>query len=57
MITLQGCALIAELIAGIGLAIALAGLGIRRSKPWLVGSVVAVAALMIAATVVINATT
>ncbi|MGC1780321.1 MAG: hypothetical protein WBB34_20490 [Xanthobacteraceae bacterium] len=56
MITLQGCALIAELIAGIGLAVALAGFGIIRSKSWLVGSAVAFTVLMLAATVIIDAT-
>ncbi len=56
MITLQGCALIAELIAGIGLAVALAGFGISRSKSWLVGSAVAFTVLMLAATVIIDAT-
>jgi len=57
MVTFQGCALIAELIAGIGLAIALAGFGIRPSRSWLVGSAVAFAALLVAATILINATT
>jgi hypothetical protein len=40
MVTLQGLALIAELAAAMLLIVALAGFGLSRSKPWLMGSAV-----------------
>jgi hypothetical protein len=54
MITLQGFSLIAELAASIWLTVALAGFGISRSKPWLMGSAVAFIALMVAVTMLIE---
>jgi hypothetical protein len=43
MVTPQGLALIAELIAGLSLFVGIVGFGIRRTKPWLVVSVLAAA--------------
>jgi hypothetical protein len=52
MITPKGVALIAELIAAAWLIVALAGLAVCRSKLWLACSATAIAALIVAATVV-----
>jgi hypothetical protein len=57
MVTLQGYALIAELAAAIWLIISLAGFGISRSKPWLMGSAVAFTALIVAVTMLIESST
>jgi hypothetical protein len=57
MVTLHGIALIAELIAAAWLAIALAGFTKWRKAPWLVCCGVATLALIIAALVVIEAST
>ena len=57
MVTLQGFALIAELAAAIWLIVALAGFGVSRSKPWLMGSAVAFVALMVAVTMLIESST
>ena len=54
MITPKGFALIAELLAAACLIVALLGLSIRRSRPFLVSSVVAFAALIAAVTVLID---
>lgn len=54
MVTLQGAALITESIAAICLIAALAGFGIRHSKPWLIGAAAAFAILIVAATVMIE---
>ena len=53
MIKLQGYGLIAELIAAALLIIALTGLFVQRSKPWLVGVTMAFVIVTAAATVVI----
>ena len=52
----EGIALIAELIATLALAVALVGFRMRRSLPWLVGSIVALVVLLAAVTVIVNAT-
>jgi hypothetical protein len=57
MITLQGFALIAELAAAVWLIVALAGFGISRSKPWLMGSAVAFVTLIVAVTMLIESST
>ncbi|MGC2077092.1 MAG: hypothetical protein WA728_13880 [Xanthobacteraceae bacterium] len=57
MVTLQGFALIAELAAAIWLIVALAGFGISRAKPWLMGSAVAFVALIVAVTMLIESST
>ena len=57
MITSQGYGLIAELIAAGLLITALTGLFVQRSKPWLVGVMMAFVILTAAATVVIAAST
>ena len=57
MITLQGFSLLAELAAAIWLIVALAGFGISRSKPWLMGCAVAFIALIVAATMLIESST
>jgi hypothetical protein len=57
MITLHGIALIAELIAAAWLAIALAGFTKWRGAPWLTCCGVSTLALIIAALVVIEAST
>jgi hypothetical protein len=57
MVTLQGFALIAELAAAISLIVALAGFGVCRSKPWLMGSAVAFVALIVAVTMLIGSST
>jgi hypothetical protein len=57
MVTLQGFAIIAELAAAIWLIVALAGFGISRSKPWLMGSAIAFVALIVAVTVLIESST
>ena len=57
MVTLQGFALIAELTAALWLIVALAGFGISRSKPWLMGSAVAFIALIVAVAVLIESST
>jgi hypothetical protein len=55
MLTLKGAALIAEVIAAACLVVALAGFRIRRTKPWLVCSIVAVAMLLTSVAVIIGA--
>jgi hypothetical protein len=57
MITVQGFALIAELAAAACLMVALAGFGVSRSKPWLMGSAVAFIALIVAVTMLIESST
>jgi len=57
MITSQGYGLIAELIAAALLIVALTGLFVQRSKPWLVGVTMAFVILTAAATVVIASST
>jgi len=56
MVTLQGFALIAELIAAAVLIATLFGFWRRRSKPWFVASVVAFVALIVVVTVIIDST-
>ena len=57
MITSQGYGLIAESIAAALLIVALTGLLVQRSKPWLVGVTMAFVILTAAATVVIASST
>ena len=57
MVTLQGLALIAELAAAMLLIVALAGFGLSRSKPWLMGSAIAFIALIVAVTLLIESST
>ena len=57
MVTLHGVALIAELFAAIWLAIAFASFTSWRKAPWLACCGVATLALIIAALVVIEAST
>ena len=57
MITSHGYGLIAELTAAALLIPALTGLFVQRSKPWLVGVMMAFVILTAAATVVIAAST
>jgi hypothetical protein len=57
MITSQGYGLIAELIAASFLIVALTGLFVERSKPWLIGVTMAFVILTAAATVVIASST
>ena len=57
MVTSQGYGLIAELIAAGLLITALTGLFVQRSKPWLVGVMMAFVILTAAATVVIASST
>ncbi|HEV2625827.1 MAG TPA: hypothetical protein VGV62_12075 [Xanthobacteraceae bacterium] len=57
MITSQGYGLIAESIAAALLIVALSGLLVQRSKPWLVGVTMAFVILTAAATVVIASST
>ncbi len=57
MITLQGDALIAELIAGALLVIALAGFAISRRTIWLFGTMVALVLLLLTVTIVIESST
>jgi hypothetical protein len=52
----EGIALIAELIAALTLAVALIGFRIRRSLPWLVGSIIAFVVLLAAVTIIVNST-
>jgi hypothetical protein len=56
MLTPEGAALIAEVIAAAWLIVALAGFCIRRTTPWLVCSVVAVAMLLTSVAVIIGST-
>jgi hypothetical protein len=55
MFTLEGAALIAEVVAMAWLIIALAGFRIRRTTPWLICSIVAVAMLLASVAVIIDA--
>jgi hypothetical protein len=55
MLTVEGAALIAEVIAAAWLMIALAGFSVRHSAPWLVFSAVAAALLLTSVDVVIGA--
>ena len=57
MITSQGYGLIAESIAAALLIVALSGLLVQRSNPWLVGVTMAFVILTVAATVVIASST
>jgi uncharacterized membrane protein YkgB len=57
MVTLQGFALIAELIAAAWLIIALASFGINRSKSGLVGSAIAFMVLIVTVTIIIHSST
>ena len=57
MVTSQGYGLIAELIAAALLIVALTGLFVQRSKPWLVGVTMALVILIVAATVVMASST
>jgi hypothetical protein len=57
MIKSQGLALIAELAGSALLIVALTGFTIRRSRPWLMGAAMAFAILIVAATIVIEAST
>jgi hypothetical protein len=57
MMTSQGVGLIAELIGTALLVVALTGLSIRRSQPWLVGVAVAMTILVVAVTIVVEAST
>ena len=54
MITLKGFALIAEFTAAVWLIAALAGFRISRSESWLVSSAIAVVALLVAVTMLID---
>lgn len=53
MLTFEGAALIAELIAAALVATAVIGFCITRSKLWLVGSIMALVALIAAVTIVV----
>jgi hypothetical protein len=57
MMTSQGIGLIAELIGTALLVVALTGFSIRRSQPWLVGAAVAMTILVVAVTIVVEAST
>jgi hypothetical protein len=57
MLTLHGIALLAELFAAASLAIALAGFAKWRDTPWLVCCGAAILAMIVAALVVIEAST
>ena len=55
MITVEGLALMAQVLAAMALLLALVGFGIRPSPRWLIGSALALAVLLVAATIVIEA--
>ena len=57
MITAEGVALIAELIAAAWFIVAIAGFTIYRSKPWFACSATALAALIVVVTVLIDLAT
>jgi hypothetical protein len=57
MLKSQGFALIAELFAAVLLVAALSGFFVRRSRPWLVGAAIAFTILIVALTVIIDAST
>jgi hypothetical protein len=57
MLTSQGIGLIVELFAAVLLAAALIGFFVRRSRPWLVGAAIAFMILIVALTVIIDAST
>ncbi len=57
MITSQGFALIAELIAAVLLIAALSGFVIQRSQPWLVGVAIAFMILIVAMIIVADSST
>ncbi len=57
IITSYGVGLIAELIATALLIAALTGFMIKRSQPWLVSVVLATGILVVAVTIVVEATT
>ena len=57
MLTSQGFGLIAELFAAVLLVAALTGFFIRRSQPWLVGAAIAFTILIVAVTIIIEAST
>jgi hypothetical protein len=56
MLTLEGAALIAEVIATAWLVVALIGFGLRRTTPWLLSAAVALAILMTTVVVIVDAT-
>jgi hypothetical protein len=56
MLTPEGAALIAEVIAAAWLIVALAGFCIRRTTPWLVCSAVAIAMLLTSVAVIVGST-
>ncbi len=57
MITSQGFALIAELVAAVLLIAALSGFVIQRSQPWLVGVAIAFMILIVAMIIVADSST
>ncbi len=57
MVTWEGLALIAELVAAAAFAVALAGLAMRHTKPWLIGSVMAFAALIVVVMFIVDTST
>jgi hypothetical protein len=56
MLTVEGAALIVEVIAAAWLIVALIGFGLRRTKPWLLCAAIALAVLMTTVTVIVDAT-
>ncbi len=54
MVTLQGLALIMELIAGVLLIVGLIGFGVSRAKPWLFISAAAFIVLIMAVTMIVS---
>lgn len=56
MVTLEGLALVAELVAAACVVITLAGFGLSRTKSWLICSVMAFSVLIATALVIIEAT-
>ena len=57
MLTSQGFSLIAELVAAALLVAALTGFIIRRSQLWLFGLAIALVILLVAVTIVVEAST
>jgi hypothetical protein len=57
MLTSQGFGLIVELFAAVLLVAALSGFFVRHSRPWLVGAAIAFVILIIAVTIIIEAST
>jgi hypothetical protein len=54
MLTIEGAALIVEVVATAWLVVALIGFGVRRTMPWLLCAAVAFAMLMTTVVVVID---